>query len=276
VKGGDHDLVISVTSNELHTASIRGRVLDEEARPLAKVRVQWCASGSNYLYPLQSDADGRFEAKALQPGTYEVEVMPEGMPARKLSDLKLVRDQVLDLGDVHISGAGQLKVRLHFPPGMDPDHGSPTLILLEPGASIGQSVHLNGDVGTLEGIAPGDYQLKLFNPWLSAPVTAVKIELHRTTEVEVTATIATSRGVKFDLPEGGTIPEHITLRAFDASGTEVYSSGYPGDMKHGLVANLAIGTYRIEASTDTGLSAKDTLKIDSLDIPQSVIELHLR
>jgi hypothetical protein len=38
---------------------------------------------------------------------------------------------------------------------------------------------------------------------------------------------------------------------------------------------LTIGTYRIEATTDTGLVAKETLKVDSLAIPQSVIELRL-
>ncbi len=276
VKGGDHDIVITVSPNDMHSSSIRGRVIEENGSPLSAAIIRWHRKGVNQYLPVKIDADGRFRAEALQPGSYDIEVTAENLPARTLSDLNLVREQELDVGDVRISGAGNLKVRLHVPPELKPDQGPPSLTLFKPGAKMGLGVHWNGDIGTLDGIEPGAYELKLFSPWVRAPVTNVNIELHRTTEVEITAEIATSRGVKLVVPEGSTPYKLITLRAFDSTGAVVYTSEYPPTIKNALVANLILGTYRIEATSDTGLVARETLKIDSMTIPQTVIELHLR
>jgi hypothetical protein len=47
-------------------------------------------------------------------------------------------------------------------------------------------------------------------------------------------------------------------------------------LRNALAPRLVVGEYRIEASTDTGLTAQAALKVDSLALSSDVLVLHLR
>jgi hypothetical protein len=66
------------------------------------------------------------------------------------------------------------------------------------------------------------------------------------------------------------------VRVLDGSGEVVDDVPFPGTMKSGLVRNLLVGTYRLEAETDTGLKASVTFRVEDLQLSRDVLQVALR
>ena len=87
------------------TATVRGRVIDPQGRPVPGARVAATASATGWTREVTTDGDGRYVLADLPPGGFVVSITTGGFAAQRFEAVTLRVGQVLDL-DAELTVAG--------------------------------------------------------------------------------------------------------------------------------------------------------------------------
>jgi hypothetical protein len=108
--GPEHD--ITVAYEDPPSAALRGLILDDAGRPLAHARVDLVHPGGGSERIAASDADGRFHAEGLEPGTFGLWIRARDYPYIELAPREFTAGETLDVGTLQVKTPGFLDVTL--------------------------------------------------------------------------------------------------------------------------------------------------------------------
>jgi hypothetical protein len=244
---GDQELVIHVPDADVPSATVTGQMVSADGNPLVQPRVGCVSELSGFGMESFPGELGRFRIGPMRPGRYALRIEADGMGSANLEPFELRANETHDVGTVVLERAGRLHVRLRIPEGSAaPDH------------------------------------LRTRGSWC-APDAHFEVVPGAETELELVLEPATSRVVAFTLPAGdAAVRLHVIVR--DAQGRTVQDyDGYerleagtsPLAFRLG-VGPLVIGSYSVEARTDTGRVAAGSLSVTSLERADEPLVLPLR
>jgi hypothetical protein len=276
---GARDLVIRIASESRATAFVEGTLLSSEGLPLARGRVHvWPLPVSIGNTHDADSASGRFRIGPLRPGPYRLEF--EGRGAGRTSlDLEVEPNRTLDLGQIRLEPAGWVRVRLKFAEGQEIP-GGVSCGLIDPRGNWAAGVEFDGAEGRSDGVAPGEYIVRVSAAEVHAEDAPVHVVAREETLVEVATEPATWRQLELRLPaDVGELAEvHVVVR--DATGRVASDFKQPrtpvrSKTASSFVSGLLVGTYDVEVSASE-LSGRATIVIADLARPTNPIPIELR
>jgi RNA polymerase sigma-70 factor (ECF subfamily) len=286
IRPGGDDVLLRVPREARPSANIQGAILDpvgnqlqEVTQGVAGILAVHLATGSRSHKA--TEQDGSFRLGPLPPGRYRLQAELAHFPELFLGEHDLAPGQVLDLGGVPARRGGFLIAKL----------------LDEVGKPFGQRVHLDMwdsrqiqfvplkfDDGTSTARAgpcsPGSYILAIGGrDGVACAEHPLEIVDGETTELEVVVKAGVKRTLVFRAPAEAKSGRVLQFKVLDGSGNEVLQQGVRMQGSKPVVDLayfFAPGSYRIEASTDSGLKAEGTFEVRTLAEPPADHPIELR
>jgi RNA polymerase sigma-70 factor, ECF subfamily len=278
VQPGGPEIEIRLAADALRSAYFAGRVLDESGKPFEGAEVSYFVESTGQGQTQASDAQGRFHIGPLHPGRYFLQVRVKGYATSDVRGLALSAGETRDLGDLRLLAPGEIHVHLSLPAGVQPEELQGYVFVTGPDGEQRDAIEMRDSNGRLGGLAPGRYRLLLASDRLRAAPATVELRAHETAEVELRAEPGTLRMLRLTLPAGTDEPR-IQVRVRDAAGNTVYEDSWTrrgSQPVFGTVPGLALGQFRVEASTAGGLTAKGALEVLALEPSSAICDLELR
>jgi RNA polymerase sigma-70 factor (ECF subfamily) len=273
VRAGNELLTIRLTEDQLPTASIAGRLLDPDGKPLGGARLHVWRGGVGTGVQT-SHRDGRFRFGPVTPGVYRLVAQHGEHSWLQLGERTLERNQELDLGDVRFPVPGFLVVTVTRADGSEP----------KARCQIKQMELTDGpwashDVGVFRSkpLVPGQYTLLIGGTGAADLRRDVEVRSEETTEVAAVLEPGVARRLAFKLPEGAPVPGRYSVQVTDSTGAVIHDGSWDThEGRMGFHASLGLGRYTVKASTDTGLLVEATFDVTNLEATSEPIEFTLR
>lgn len=272
------ELVASWSRSRAAVGTIEGRWRDSAGR---------LSSATAPVFLLEDDPltgwehavlDGdRFRFDHVSAGRYRVRVMSEDDPVQSWEWFDLAAGQVLDLGVLETEPGGTLHVELERSDAtrntvfelrvVGPELYYPTTRQVEAGV----------DSVTIEGLAPGSYQLRFARKGIAPRPLDIQIEANQVLEV----TKAVEEGVRIPLAVSNSGGHDwgelsLTVREGDELHEEMSFSSRRLTLPYTLSVSLPLGRFDVVARTDTGLFARQSIEVRSLTEPATAVQLELK
>lgn len=158
---GEAEVVLRPDPALLPSTRIRGRLVDEQRRPVRNADVvARCASlGTTLTHP--DPESGCFEFAALPPGEWSLEVDAHvaGWAARSVEPRNLRADESWDVGDLPLGTGGALVVNLRRAPGLV--GAAAQIVVLGEDGRPAQWMEVREDVARSRPLPPGRYRVVL-------------------------------------------------------------------------------------------------------------------
>jgi Carboxypeptidase regulatory-like domain len=137
--------------------SIAGRVKDQRGDPVQAAFVQLVNTASQQIRAVSTDGEGRYEAREMPPGSYEVTIVKGGFNTARVSNIQLSVTEVLQLEDVTLGVApvGSETVEVQSAASYLVEASSATESTAFSHAQIRELPILTRDVNNLSLLAPG-------------------------------------------------------------------------------------------------------------------------
>jgi RNA polymerase sigma-70 factor (ECF subfamily) len=151
---GSEPVLVQVDTAMLPTCRLRGRILDENGKPLGGASYNPVLSGAG-LTPIETtDADGRFDLGPTPPGEYQIRVRIPGYCSAASEKTKIEANTNWDFGDLQLKRGGVIVVRLMHPAAKD------TWIEVWRGDQLASWITLSGEGGRSDALESGEYELR--------------------------------------------------------------------------------------------------------------------
>ena len=273
-------LELRVAENTRHTAHVVGRVTDSTGTPVAGARVQGETGGPSF--GAIADETGRFAFGPVRPGPCLLRVVADGFASVVLRDLELTPSATREVL-VRLERPGAVEVSVVLPADWVVDSKDPSWVkgdvalMTEDGWHV-SALRLHHGIGRLEAVPPGRYRVQLRSQWLRTDGhVVVEVLPNDVARVELVALRGTSRTVELIDP-GLAGPDRVRVLARATDGAVVFesmSTWSPQYLPRFLIYGLNVGTYTIEALTDTGRRASAAIEVDDLgaSAPMMMLEL---
>ena len=260
VEAGGPELVIVVPAAELPSATLRGAVVGPDGGPAAatvsaRLGDQWPP------YRAETDpATGAFELEGLRPGRFWIAVDARELPAQHFPAATLAPEEVLDLGPLQLHPPGRLEVTVAG--GRDtfaPFERITIVAVTDGGAEPARLFPRKIGEEALDGVAlaPGDYSLEATGPETALDVRRVTIRTGETSRVDLAPRTGTPCVFRVPHPGEGDPPTIVTFALESRDGGRMTSWWLArpdaGEREYATRIRLVEGTYRMTASTQTGL-----------------------
>jgi len=206
VRPGGDEFVLVVGAAERPSASVLGRLLDPDGRPVAAL-VNVHQEGGNTILTQRSADDGSFRSGPWPPGRYHFWATAEGFPQLGLGPLDLAAGQALDVGERRFVRSAALVVRAVRGDGgaaaaadvaLRSAGGRAPIALVQAGAEL-----------HAPDLAPGDYVLEVVGRGLALQQIAVTCRPGESTTLDVRLGSGVTRKFAFRradrLPLGGAV-----------------------------------------------------------------------
>jgi hypothetical protein len=256
-------------------ASVRGRVVGADGQPIADAYVGLHTPGVNRGQRATTAADGTFRADDLPVRSYDVDVEATGQPHIALAPIQLEPAKELDLGTIVLSRGGRVTIEA-----IGTARASARSLNATIQTSTGQFVaHLDLAEKTTSGpIAPGHYVVLLYGDGVAATSREFDAVDGETTTLRFELARGSRRWFELRWPKA-TAWSIVDLVAIDAQGQRVWSMGLTrrsSDTTLSFGTCLGLGTWTVEAKTDTGLTARATVQVTDLAEARDPIVLEIR
>ena len=175
------EVELRVRSVAAPSATMRGRVVDPDGRPLAGLTVEAGRRGTSVALASRATtgADGRFEFGPLVPGTWWLSIDAEGYPGFEDGPIALGADAVHDAGTIQLAKGGTVRARIVA--------GDPTGVRFQArraGRFMGELQLGAGEV--VSGLLlPGDCELSVFGNGTAAQTIPFAIRPGEETRLEL-------------------------------------------------------------------------------------------
>ncbi|MGK0352729.1 MAG: hypothetical protein ACJAYX_003415, partial [Planctomycetota bacterium] len=276
VKRGTTDLRIRVPSSLLDFASLTGRVLDAEGKPVVEANIAVRQPGVSTFQNWQTDAHGRFQIERLPARRYELEVSAADHPVVMLGEKELLPKQRLDLGAIVLPHGGRLALRC-----TGVERGSLRRLSATLYTQEGEPVsRLDLKAGAMESdlLVAGRYTLQVIGDGIAVVGREIEIVDGQTCEVEVELARGSRHSIAIRSPDAEPW-DRLDLVVMTPQGQPVWNLlelRRRGDEAFPCAVCLGVGTWRLHAKTDTGLVGSTMVQV--LDVTAEaipiVIELH--
>lgn len=276
VRQGTTDIRIRVPSSLLDFASLTGRVLDAEGRPVVEANIAVRQPGVSTFQNWQTDADGRFQIERLPARRYELEVRAVDYPLVTLGEKELLPKQRLDLGAIVLPHGGRLALRC-----TGIERGSLRRLSATIYTRAGEAVsRLDLKAGAMESdlLVAGRYTLQVIGDGIAAAGREVEITDGQVCEVEIALARGSMHSIAIRSPPAEPW-DRLDLVVTTPLGQRVWSLlelRRRGDEAFPCAVCLGVGTWRLDAKTDTGLVGSTMVQVldTAAEAIPIVIELH--
>jgi hypothetical protein len=250
VPGGD-EVTIVVTSRNLPSAFVHGRVVDAEGKPVANATV----AATDFESRQNSSArveleDGSFRLGPLAPTVYSIDVVMHGINTVNLEPVELAADEERDLGTITVPAPGQFELLIRRDDGTKVE--SPWIALVH-----GRVHHfLNSKDGftfRAGNLYPGSYVLFPIGKNIATETRVVEIRSGETARLELSAKPGVIQDFEFRAPVGdkGPTEMNVVIRRSDTSVVCEMTTGFnqaaDGTRTPSFEACFAPGRYSYEA-----------------------------
>lgn len=281
---------ITVPNSKSMLASLRGRILRWDGKPLGRGEVEILPVDFPMTAMRSVGQDGRFEVGQLPEGSYELFYWGDSVPAPSLGRVTLGAGELRDLGDWYAPRPGSLSVRLRLPTdevvrsprvrlralrSQEVDRQLPWLILQAETQGIGLAAIMGNhpepnDDGSARysysPLAPGDYELAVWSTNHLPHRQRLTIEAGRGYEIPVEL----KRGLPVTITVDVSAIERkkrlgVSIAVFDQAGACVIASSAlqerldVSERSKPFHIELAPGQYRVLAKCESAeISARST------------------
>jgi RNA polymerase sigma factor (sigma-70 family) len=266
---GTSDLRVTVPETAVARATISGQVVDTDGKPVVGAHVGVHESGVRTFQRWPTDESGRFCTSPLSPRVYHLEVTGRGMPDVQLGERTLTPQIDLDLGTIVMPRGGRVALKCT---GAAAERQWWASVHTGTGEVLG-GIEETGSPRQSNLLAAGRYELCGGGDGVAAFVRSIEIVDGKTTILEV----ALERGVDHSIglrgPKNGWRSADVVIA--DSQGRRLYTFEHlPGE--HGCGICLGIGTWRVEATTDTGLAGSATILVTDVAAQPATITIDVR
>ena len=253
VQRGTTDLRIRVPSSLLDFASLSGLVLDAVGKPLVGANIAVRQPGVSTFQNWRTDSDGRFHIERLPARRYEFEVHAVDHPVLMLGDKELLPKQHLDLGSIVMPRGGRLAWR---PSGVAHDAvGRLSAAIYTPAGECVGRLERQAGVWTSDVLAAGKYVLQVVGDGIAVAGCDVEVLDGQTQDVELELTRGSMHAITIRGPRSDSW-SHLDLVVTSLQGQRVgglQELARRGDGAFPCAVCLGVGSWQVEARTDTGL-----------------------
>jgi hypothetical protein len=209
-----------------------------------------------------SGIQGRFEVGPLMPATYRVRIVSKSHVTVDLGERTLDANQRLDLGETELRLGGTVAVSFFREGGAR--LSSPSVRAVAQG--IDSSFRRIGDrLLRSEPLPPGKYEIHYSAAGTCPGITEAEVRFGEQTRLEIPLRRGTSCTLRFNKPAGHPDIKRLRVRLSSVAGERVFDGEVPqsSDTRDllGVGMFLGFGSWRLEVTTDTGLSAKGTFEV---------------
>ncbi len=241
VRVGTHDVVLVVENAQDRSASLRGRVVDPDARSLGDVVVTLHEVGKRMGFFVTIEANGSFERRT-QPGRYRLSVQRGGLTLLTTPIFVVEADRACELGDVEFPRPGSVEITFAGSlAGASP-------ILSHSDGWGGRTTLIERDgVWSAQDVVPGTWTIHLEPFPRSSCVRGAEVEVRtgETTRVEVQV----EGVVRVPLWITGADPDDVQIDARDANGRLLLREQFGYDERDGGIRSsiqLPLGRATVE------------------------------
>jgi hypothetical protein len=184
LRPGPQEIEIVVRDDERASGSIAGRVLDADLRAVGGAQVMGeCLEAPGQAQRARSDVSGAFELERLPAGTYRVRIDAEGCPRIWAGEIRVERDQRVELGTLTIPQPGFLVG------GVTLRDGGPKEVVyygvIDADGHSALAVWLSSEPARRDPLVPGKYRLIVRAPDAAEVSREFEIEAGRETHLDV-------------------------------------------------------------------------------------------
>ncbi len=259
--------VLTVPATRLPSARIRARFVNSRGEPLSGVRVRLGRSDWSSVYEVEADpSTGRWDSGKLSPDVLSGSASCKGHSAVGLGELRLVHDQVLDLGDIEFADPASLAVRLTR---ADGQRVVGPHVLLAPSGGCGRECYFDLAAGknVMRSMSAGEYDLYAYGVGLIPIKRSVTVRAGESLDllIELVAGPEVEVELLFSKTDSG-IANGLLHVLNEAGDTLVYERIFQNfeDLKRGLVRRefaLPSGRYTIKASGAGGIEGERDFEV---------------
>lgn len=245
------------------SGSIKGVLLDPVGEPLNSIEMRVMRSDKTVVLHPESRTDpaGAFEISHLPPGEYDL-VIRSSEFADPRQRFILSGGQHLDLGSVQMRTGGILEVRLATSDNEVVRRGQVSVTV------NGQRVLFYGTGNNAfrsRVLPPGEVTIRVWADNAFFFPIQESVRKGETREIVVTGISGVHCWLFFSKPNGHQRIHDLHLRVFDEAGNTYVDMNTDESPRQssglGLVFVLPLGSFRFEATTETGLSAEGTIAV---------------
>jgi hypothetical protein len=264
-----HDVIITLSADDLPTARLRGRILDPAGQPTQGM-ISLRRSGEDYSVSLQMDAaTGTFAFGPGPAGSYAAEAFLTDWGRILMGTVELERGQETVLADLVLQPTGSAVLTVTD---MEGDRvASGTAQMHTDAGDFAGSCQIANGTGTFAALQPGRYFVHVSAEGRAAPqvLTAdIEVQSGNTTAVAIQGRLRVSMLVRYRDPEPA--PNNFTVhyRCITTDGQIARLFGaYLGSSDPTVAQTaLAVGSYRLEATTSDGRQATADFVIRPEDV----------
>jgi len=276
---GQQDLVIRVPSDSRATSSIEGRVVDENGDAIAGATVTvWRADADSGMVEQADPRNGAFRIAPIRPGSYRLSFEAPGRGRLQAPAESIAPNQRRDMGSIVLAPAGFVRVEL-VPPAGSTVSRWPEVSILGADGRTAATIAVTDGQGRSELLAPGTYLLRIRTHELRAEDESVTVASGADTAVRIRLEPATARTLDVDVPTDFDRRQRVRVVVRDALGRTVVDHAFKQRVGAPLlvhVPGLKVGTYSVEASTESGLSGSVTFDVADLSPHSAGVTVRLR
>ncbi|MCA8952687.1 MAG: carboxypeptidase regulatory-like domain-containing protein, partial [Planctomycetes bacterium] len=265
------ELLIELAEHELPSATIRGRILDRDGRPIAAALSVMNHGFQIAWYAFSDPATGAFRVGPTAPGSYTLIVEASGFGRRPLRVVNLAAGEDRELEDVGLEPAGRVELRLV---GDASKQRKVLKFARDDGVVVAHSI-TEGSAVTVE-LPPGRYAATVVGGPFSGSTTILDLPAGRTVQRELPCIASARVALQLRAAAGHGIGGRVDVRVRDAAGAffDAYEL-FAGNAAE-LTTTIALppGSYAVELESTDGLAAATLLTVRSAtDHPTLTIEL---
>ncbi len=281
----DEPLRLRIHRDSIPSAFIAGRLVDSEGRPLGGVELSvWWVDAWRWLGSIPVGSDGAFRLGPLASGRFDVTMETHELRTTLLEEFSLSAGEERDVGAVHVPATGSLVATFREDGERSPMDVPIVQILDRRGERCAEPT-LSGDTLRVENLPKGSYRLAVEGSSRAAVASdqwTFEIEAGREARLDVRLRPGVARTLALAGPAGKYWAGWVQLVVRDSSGRIVHSrrvdrtSGTLEDTEGiAWVVTLGRGAYRVDAVSDLGMRAQQSIEITDLVADPAPIEIRL-
>ncbi len=264
VRPGPDDVVLRVREEDRATAHVVGTVIGPDGSPLDGTTVMFAHRRTRRGIPTRTEAgSGRFAVGPVPPGAYDVTVEAAGLGRVGFGTTDLRLGETRDLGRLELQPPGTLVVEVVLADGTPAGFAT----VLAAGEKATRAIRVEQGTARDALLPPGPYTLRVEGARYALTTEACAVVSGKETRVRVTVVPGAPRTLVFALPEGDRDANVATIRLRREADRATLFEGYvfrTVEDTFSLGETLAVGRYRAEAETDSGLTGAGTFDVNDL------------